>query len=165
MLCEKCGVNNATTHIRTLVKGEIFEKHLCSSCAINEGYGNIKHNSLSQILSTMFDDSANIAVKSSIAHCECCGTTFNDIVKSGKCGCHKCYETFYEQLLPYIKKAQYGRTAHSGKMPHDEIVARKTIKEKITELKTLLNKLVSLEQYEEAALIRDRIKSLEEEAQ
>ncbi len=165
MLCEKCGVNSATTHIRTMVNGVYIEKHFCSYCAAKEGYGEIKGNDISQILSSMFGEGVSSTSQVQVARCEGCGATFTDITESGKCGCSKCYDTFKEQLLPYIKKAQYGRVTHKGKIPNTVTNFQKPSKEKIEELKLLLNKLIKEEQFEQAALIRDRIKLLEGEMQ
>lgn len=33
MKCQKCGANNANTHVKTVINGEIKEYDLCSECA------------------------------------------------------------------------------------------------------------------------------------
>ena len=38
MLCQNCGRNEATTHIKRIVDGESSELHLCSGCAQHLGY-------------------------------------------------------------------------------------------------------------------------------
>lgn len=165
MLCEKCGVNNATTHIRKIVGGVIYEKHLCSSCAASEGYTGANNNDFSKMLSSMFGGVTEPNIKSNTVRCNCCGLSFSDIVKNGKCGCAECYDVFYQQLLPYIKKSQYGRIAHNGKVPKAQMPSPKTKQEEISELKSLLAELVKAEKYEDAAEIRDRIRLLEGEIQ
>lgn len=165
MLCEKCGVNAATTHIRTLLNGKVYEKHLCADCAASEAYCDVKVDNITQMLSSMFGDNKPIAGKNNVIRCDCCGSTFSDIANSGKCGCAMCYSIFYEQLLPYFKKAQYGKNAHVGKVPDTVAKHKKTNKERLTELKLLLNELVTSEKYEDAAVIRDEIKLLEGEMQ
>ncbi len=164
MLCEKCEKNHATTHIRSVVNGTVTEKHLCSSCAASEGYVDIKSNNLSQMLSSVFGDSATTAKKSQVTRCGCCGSTFADIAKSGKCGCPECYTTFYEQLLPYFKRV-HGSIKHIGKRPNRVSVATEQSVDTVQELRDLLNKLVSEEKYEQAAVVRDKIKQLEGDAQ
>ncbi len=164
MLCEKCGKVGATTHIRSVINGVVHEKHLCSNCAVSEGYNDAKGNNLSQILSSMFDDTLSSSSKMQLKRCNCCGSTFADISESGKCGCPECYTVFYEQLLPYLKRV-HGSTKHMGKTPNCPSVAeRKDKKETVAELRTLLNRLVSEEKYEEAAVLRDKIKKLEGDA-
>ena len=163
MLCEKCGVNNATTHIRSIINGSVYEKHLCSTCALNEGYGEPKSNNLSQLLSSMLDNTHTALSNDKAKKCSCCGNTFADIVNSGKCGCSECYDVFYEQLLPSLKRL-HGSIKHIGKKPElkgDEKTPDATVKE----LRELLNSLVREEKYEEAAVIRDKIKSMECESQ
>ncbi len=158
MLCEKCGVKNATTHIRTVVNGVVHEKHLCSHCAASESNYDIKNNNLNQILSNMFGNMAAPA-QNQITRCSCCGGTYEDIVDSGKCGCAECYNTFYEQLLPYFKRV-HGSTKHIGK--NIDCSDNKNGANTIDELRDMLKQLIKEENYEQAAFIRDKIKSLQE---
>ncbi len=160
MLCQKCGVNNATTHIHSIVNGIVNEIHLCGTCAAGEGYGDIKSKNLSQMLSSMFGDTAVNTAKSKVTRCDCCGSTFADIAKSGKCGCGKCYTTFYEQLLPYFKRV-HGSIQHIGKAPNNNFLSKNESKETVGELRAQLCELVKQENYEQAAVIRDKIKELQ----
>ena len=163
MLCEICGKNAATTHIRTVVNGEIYEKHICSSCAAKEGYGDIKSNNLSELLSSMLGESNFQFKKSEVTRCKCCGSSFSDIAESGKCGCAECYSVFYEQLLPYIKRV-HGSTEHMGKTLEKTSSEQRKIQEKIDKLRAQLNQLINEEKYEQAAVVRDEIKKLKEGA-
>ncbi|MBR4073628.1 MAG: hypothetical protein IKK24_06770, partial [Clostridia bacterium] len=117
MLCEKCGKNNATTHIKTIVNGVVKEKNLCGYCAAMEGYKGIGHNSLSEMLSSVFGDVLNTASPKATVRCDCCGASFSDIAETGKVGCSECYKTFYSELLPYLKRV-HGSTKHAGKVPN-----------------------------------------------
>lgn len=162
MLCEICKKNNATTHIRTVVNGVVTEKHLCGYCAASEGYNDIKTNSLTQMLSSMFGDTLGASTTQELVRCSCCGSTFSDIAESGKCGCPECYNTFYEQLLPYFKRV-HGSTKHIGKIPNRAPLAVKQSDDSIDSLRNQLNQLVREEKYEQAAIVRDKIKKMEEE--
>lgn len=162
MLCEKCGKNNATTHIRSVVNGVVTEKNLCSQCAVNEGYGNLQDNSLAQMLSSMFGDALASGLKSATAHCSCCGSAFSDIAHSGKVGCPQCYETFFNELLPYLKRV-HGSTKHVGKIPNRAPLAVTVNEETVESLRLKLNNLVREEKYEEAAVVRDKIRKMEGE--
>ena len=164
MLCEKCGKNSATTHIRSVINGKVTEKHLCGYCAANEGYSDIKGNNLSQMLSSMFGDTLSAASNIQLTRCSCCGSTFSDIAESGKCGCPECYTTFYDQLLPYFKRV-HGSTKHIGKVPNRAPNTVKQSKDTVEELRSLLSHLVREEKYEQAAVVRDKIKKLEGNAQ
>ena len=41
MLCQICGQQPATTHIKTIVNGKLTQAHLCAECARKQGYGNL----------------------------------------------------------------------------------------------------------------------------
>lgn len=162
MLCDKCGKNNATTHIRSVVNGVVKERNLCGYCAAKEGVGSIGHNSLTQMLASMFGDSLALGTNTAKVRCSCCGSSFSDIAESGKVGCSECYKTFYSELLPYLKRV-HGSISHSGKIPNRAPLAVKPKEETVSSLRMELNRLVSEEKFEEAAIVRDKIKKLEEE--
>ncbi len=140
MLCEKCGVNNATTHIRTIINGVVHEKHLCSHCAATESKYETKDNNLAQILGNMFGNASQNS-QSAITRCGCCGSTYEDIAESGRCGCPECYTTFYNQLLPQLKRI-HGSTDYTGKKIN--VTEKKTL-ESISELDVTLKKLIDEE--------------------
>ncbi len=160
MICEKCGANNATTHIHTIVNGKVHEKHLCKYCAANNDYGYTKGNDFEQMLMSMFGDTVSLQSKNKIEKCSCCGSTFDDIAQNGKCGCSECYEIFYDQLLPYLKRV-HGSIKHVGKVLNNDMSDQSV--DKIDDLRKLLEKLVKEEKYEQAAVIRDKIKILQED--
>ncbi len=162
MLCEKCGKNHATTHIRSVVNGVVSEKNLCGYCAASEGYNNIGGNSLSQMLASMLGDVGVSDNSAKLHRCSCCGATFSDIAESGKVGCPQCYQTFYDELLPYLKRV-HGSIRHTGKIPNRAPLAVTQTKDTVETLRMQLNRLVREEKYEEAAVIRDKIKKLEGE--
>ena len=163
MLCEKCGKNHATTHIRSVVNGVVHEKNLCGYCAAAEGYNELPDNSLTQMLASMFGDVLISNSKSKSTYCECCGASFSDIAESGKVGCPQCYKTFYNELLPYLKRV-HGSIKHTGKIPNRAPLTVAPKQDSVEALRMRLTELVRQEKYEEAAVLRDKIKKLEEEA-
>ena len=157
MLCEICHKNVATVHLTEIVNEKVMEMHLCQKCA-RVRTEELKHQlSLSDFLSGLVEKRAD-EVKKPFA-CALCGLTFYDFKKKGRLGCSKCYETFKEQLLPLLRKI-HGSVRHVGKRPH---AAEENIfvMEKIKELKNSLERAVKLEEYEEAARMRDTIRELE----
>lgn len=160
MLCEKCGKNLATTHIRTVVNGVVREQNLCGYCAADEGYVGLSHNSFAGMLASMLGEVTNSHIKSTEKRCAVCGAQFSDIAKSGKMGCAQCYKTFNSELLPYLKRI-HGSIKHSGKIPNRAPLIVKPKEDSIESLRALLNSLVSEEKYEQAAVVRDKIKKLE----
>lgn len=160
MICDKCGKNNATTHIRSVVNGVVTEKNLCGYCAATEGYNQLADNSLAGMLASMFGDVMEAHLPAASVRCPVCGVSFSNIAETGKVGCAECYKSFYSELLPYLKRV-HGSTKHVGKIPNTAPLVVKTNTETIHDLKMTLNRLVSEEKYEEAAVIRDKIKKME----
>lgn len=159
MKCEKCGQNTATTHIRTVVNGVINEKNLCSYCAAAEGYTAHANTSLAGMLASMFGEVLETKPQNHKT-CPICGCTFSDIAQSGKAGCADCYNTFKSELLPYLKRV-HGSTKHIGKIPNSAPLAVIPKEETVESLRMELNRMVAEEKYEQAAVIRDKIKKLE----
>ncbi len=157
MLCEKCGINHATTHIKTVVNGILKEYNLCSGCAASSGYAT---NSLTGMLASMFGDISKYESPIESTKCPVCNATFSDIAKSGKVGCSECYTTFYNELLPYLKRV-HGSTNHVGKIPNSAPLVIKPQTETVLDLRNELSRLVAEENYEQAAIIRDKIKEME----
>ena len=160
MLCQKCGKNVATTHIKTVINGKVTEQNLCSVCASNNGYSGFAGGTFSNLLASMLGQSLQSHPTSAMRRCECCGASYSDIAETGKVGCANCYNEFEEELLPYLKRI-HGSVVHSGKTPgRKELVITET-EEPISKLKAKLASLVAAEKYEEAAVVRDEIKRME----
>ncbi len=156
MLCEKCGKNHATTHIRTVINGVAHEWNLCSQCAHAEGYGTDAHDPLDNLFAPLFGETV---ARTEERTCPQCGCTFSDISATGKVGCATCYRTFHDRLLPYIQRV-HGSKHHVGTTPNqaEEKTAQKPTAES---LRARLQELIREEKYEEAARVRDEIRSLE----
>ena len=160
MKCEKCGKNEATTHIRSVVNGVVREYNLCSTCAAESGYSGGTNNSLAGMLASMFGEFLNTGIPANTVKCPICGATFSDIAKSGKVGCAECYKTFQSDLMPYLKRV-HGSTKHVGVVPNSAPIMVVNKEETVETLRMELNRLVSEERYEEAAVVRDKIKEME----
>lgn len=160
MLCEKCGKNHATTHIRSVVNGIVREMNLCGYCAASEGYTSISQNSLAGMLASMFGDVSTSGLSTKTEKCPVCGAVFSDIAQRGRMGCAECYKTFNNELLPYLKRV-HGSTKHAGKVPNSAPLIVKPKGDTVESLRMELNRLVSEEKYEEAAIIRDKIREME----
>lgn len=156
MLCEKCGKNHATTHIKTVVNGIVREYNLCSNCAAQSGYNT---NSITGMLASMLGDMPSPKLQSQKT-CKVCGSTFADIAHSGKMGCSECYNTFKDEILPYLKRV-HGATQHTGKIPNRAPLIVRPKEKNIDELRQELSRLVADEKYEQAAIVRDKIKEME----
>ena len=161
MMCDKCGKNPATTHLKTVINGAVKEDHLCSFCAAEIGYTSFGSISLPNMLATVFGKTASTALGASNKRCECCGASFSDIAQTGRMGCSECYSTFKAELLPTLNRL-HGKAVHVGNAPKTDDTKIK-LSEKIAELKAKLSKAVSCEEFEKAAELRDEIRRLEGE--
>ncbi|MBE6761129.1 MAG: hypothetical protein E7551_02470 [Ruminococcaceae bacterium] len=160
MMCENCGKNPATTHLKTVLNGVVEEKHLCSYCAANNGYGNVGGLSLTNMLASMFGESVSRG-KPISKRCKCCGASFSDIAQSGRVGCSECYTTFRNELLPSLNRL-HGKAIHIGNTPVEE-KNEDSLEERIKKLKKQLADAIKAEEFEKAAELRDEIRGLEGE--
>lgn len=168
MLCQHCNKNDATTHIKKNINGNRQEMHLCSECAKELGVmDSFKMPSIGEFFGDSFLGNflgAGAAAMNSLAgvdRCATCGSSFNDIVKSGHIGCSDCYEKFSDKLEPSIRKI-HGKTKHVGKyISYTETDEQK--KEQLNEIDSLKQQLkfaVQEQRFEDAAVIRDKIKEI-----
>jgi protein arginine kinase activator len=93
--------------------------------------------------------------------CSLCGSTSEDIARTGRVGCAVCYETFSKVLSPYITRI-HGNTSHSGRIPVGA-GGKIRLRRKLDALKADLRRAVEAEEFERAAVLRDEIKQLEVE--
>lgn len=166
MKCQHCNHNEATTHIKKNVNGNVTEMHLCSDCARELGVME-DFSPESFFNDTFFGNFLGAGVPamnilSGIDHCEYCGSTFNDIVKNGRVGCANCYGKFEDRLQPTITK-MHGNAKHIGK--NVTYTEEKEAEPEISELDKLKNDLklaIKEQRFEDAAVLRDKIKEMNE---
>lgn len=166
MLCDVCKQREATTYIKAVRNGKLYQQHLCSHCVQEMGLGSVQGSlGLGDLLGGLFQDSTP-KVPEKI--CETCGTSFADISKSGKIGCAACYQTFAQELAPMIQRI-HGTTSHKGKRPGGyalRVTPRQTAEmmpvqdSPLQEKQRLLQKAVQAQEFEQAARLRDEIKEL-----
>lgn len=163
MQCDVCHAKEATVHLTEIINNKVTKLHLCEQCAREKSQEMEEHFGLADLLSGLADLVPTAGEKQKIAapgiKCPSCGFTFQNFRKMGRLGCPKCYETFKNQLSPLLRKI-HGSDNHPGKMPVKKVVARgKAVL--VGDLKTNLEKAIRLEEFEEAARLRDQIRALE----
>ncbi len=166
MKCQKCGANNANTHVKTIINGEFKEYDLCSECAHKLGYTNVfadMDNDFSSLLGSFFTNV--LPARTQATRCEFCGSTYAEIAKTGQVGCAHCYGLFADQLYPSIRRI-HGNTTHCGKNSGKQAAqvqkpAEMTKEQQIAELKKQLDAAVQEQDFERAAELRDKIKEME----
>jgi len=165
MLCNVCNLREATIHLTEIVNDQMVEIHLCENCAQEKGTDFKTHFNLTDLLGGLIEaDTADVDanMKKVPLQCATCGTTYEEFGKSGRLGCAKCYAAFSKLLIPLIKRLQRS-IQHVGKRPANVSSATHTNHD-LRLLREKLAKKVQMEEFEEAAKIRDRIKQLEEKS-
>lgn len=169
MLCQNCNKRTANVHFTKVVNDKKIELYLCEQCAREKGQIN---------LGTAYDlgtpmnivdffpgfvgynlNSPYISQLHKVKKCTGCGMSRDDFQETGKLGCSECYKTFKEQISPLIKRI-HGVAKHQGKVP-PKFLRKVNATREIQRLKEELNKAVLNEEYEKAALLRDKIREFE----
>lgn len=169
MRCDRCGKEGATVHIVKVIKGKKVESWLCNECAQKDQELNmfkafnaneISVDDMINELAGYLTDINFVPYDASKIVCKNCGTTCEEYKKTGIVGCPECYRYFNGDIEYDLEKNQ-GAKVHIGKIPERACKAL-IIKRKLETLKEELNKLVKVEEYEKAAEVRDKIKTLQE---
>ena len=163
MICQICNKKSATVHLTEIINDQMTELHLCEQCAKEKGIAGLGQPfGLQDLLAGLVDFGTPVTSgKKTALQCPNCKMMYNDFRKVGRLGCSQCYETFKETLEPLLKKV-HGAVQHIGKTPLRDEAGFK-IKKELQDLHLKLQKAIQAEAFEEAAIIRDKIKKLQQE--
>ncbi|UOR10660.1 UvrB/UvrC motif-containing protein [Halobacillus amylolyticus] len=175
MECQRCHNRPATVHLTQLMNGEKTEVHVCEKCAKEKGYMHDHEESftLNDLLTGLFNyepkqsfngQQMDAQQQKEQLKCPTCGLTFQEFARAGKFGCAKCYETFDERLNPILRRVHSENTRHDGKIPRRE-GGNLHLRRQMDQYKSELVRLIEQEEFEEAAKIRDEIRSLDDQLQ
>jgi protein arginine kinase activator len=168
MECQECHVRPATLHFTKIINGQKAEVHICEHCAKEKGDFHPGSNSFSihNLLSGLlgFEEPVGETSESpfqvSQLQCPNCGMTYSQFAKMGKFGCAHCYQTFEAKLDPIFRRVHGGNTTHTGKIPK-RIGGGIQTRRQLDQLKKKLQQHIEREEFEQAAEVRDQIRSLE----
>ncbi len=90
--------------------------------------------------------------------CPACGCSKEKFEQTGRFGCPECYQAFGPFLAPILRKMHKG-LQHVGKIPRRRLTPD-VIEERIRLLEDELARAVRIEDFENAARLRDRVSSL-----
>lgn len=184
MKCQNCGENEANFRYTEVINGVKKEIALCDECRKKLGIQGLDFN-IPIDFSSFFGDFLNEYDDSSLfpmltaqkqLKCDNCGMTYDEFMKEGKFGCSNCYNVFDSKIEPILKRI-HGESKHLGRKGKIPKVSEKTVGNDapvvppanpsnttdILELKKELKKLIKEEKYEEAAVLRDKIKGIEQQ--
>lgn len=151
MKCSKCGKNNANITYNQNINGEVTNLNLCEECAHKLGI----FNSFDDIFSPMVLDLDYILPEE--IKCKKCGYTLSKYRNSGLFGCDSCYDTFRNEIDSILLKLQ-GKNRNVQKLESNK---KDKVESEEEKLRKELGQLIKDEKFEEAAVIRDKIKKLE----
>jgi len=143
--CERCS-SPATVHItEVLSEGKFEEHHVCEQCFKQYNHETQGKGPLSKALTA---ESATGELEEALFGQQECPD------------CSRDYQVFQAELMPLLENI-HGETRHCGKTPRRYPQNKKTEAE-LVQLRQRLKRAVDREDYEEAARLRDQIKTLEE---
>ena len=162
MICDSCKQKKATVHLTEIVDEQMTELHLCEDCAREKSMQMEQQFGLADLLAGLTDFGKQFkGAEQAQLSCSNCGLSYDDFRKLGRLGCSECYSAFREQLAILLKKI-HGSSQHCGSSPVKVEKVPKVKSEWLQELKDLLKKAIAAENFERAAELRDRIRTLEE---
>ncbi|MDD4818246.1 MAG: UvrB/UvrC motif-containing protein [Victivallaceae bacterium] len=174
MLCNMCGKNEATIHIEEISDGESKTIHLCGECMAKHpqlGGVGVSPFNLAEIVFNLAkkpslekdakkSDDAPEAAPDEVIVCPSCSWTSRELKSTGLLGCPDCYRAFAKVIEPALTAMHRG-TVHTGKRPRTiGMTADDEFKIRLSALRRELNETIKAENYEQSAIIRDRIAEL-----
>lgn len=188
MLCERCKIREANIQYTEIVNGVRKEHNFCAQCARELDFGPYSaifdsEFPLGKLLSGLLglqegeDEKASCQVT-----CPTCGLSYEEFVKNSCFGCPDCYGVFDLLISDNIKQLQ-GNDSHKGKHPRHQKIRQErpdissfsgeeptaglfektgSVEEELQILEARREEAVRREDYETAALCRDKIKALKE---
>jgi len=166
MTCDFCD-QKATVFLTQLIEGNMKKVCLCESCAKERGVTDPTGFSLADMVLggtpgfpiPTAGPLMAAAAAASAKTCPACGFGLDDLLRVRRFGCADCYTTFRAETLAMLRGMHRG-IQHAGKTPKG-LVAREAARRRISELQEKLQTAIEAESYEEAASLRDQIRTLE----
>ncbi len=168
MYCDECKKRPATVYVTKIVNGQKYEGHLCPQCAQKDqdlGVNFQPSFAIPNFLAALFNLSPQmeqaIVDEQQNLVCDNCGLSFQQITQLGRLGCSECYSQFNDKLEPLLRRI-HGSSRHLGKIPLRRGGSIR-LRQEIEDLRSKLQNLITSEEFEEAAKVRDEIRRLEQE--
>jgi len=151
MLCDDCKQKPATIFFKEVLSDKTVELHLCETCAHKRGLLTTQKMSPIEILQKLLKQRT---AKDAKVICPICYLSLAEFKRIGRFGCSHCVKTFKPHIQNLIKQIHQG-DKHIGRSP--------TRGEKrgfeVFKLREQLKRALEKEAYEEAAEIRDKLRS------
>ncbi len=172
MKCQDCQKQEAMVHMTQIINNEKTTLNLCQQCALARGFHSPLDNipfPLAEILTGIADAGPKPSLKkkdnSPKLICPNCGLEFNEFTQQGRFGCGACYKAFRPRLEQIMRKI-HGNSLHRGRSPiisSESMESSEVLPVKEEErLEEELAKAIGAEDFERAAEIRDKLKTIRE---
>lgn len=159
LMCQLCKQRQATVHFTQIINGQKVEMVVCEQCARENNEIKININKL--LSSFMGLDVSKGVQQEPIAavRCSSCGMTIEEFNKTGMLGCTECYKAFGASIQTLLKRI-HGNVKHHGKIPV-KMSAKMSEEKNLLQMKEELQKCIREENYEKAAVLRDKIREMD----
>ena len=163
MTCDKCD-NKATVFLTHLEGGQMKKTCLCESCAAEQGVADPLKFSMGAVAPPSAGSGQIVmdAHRQSLS-CPVCHFSMKHLQKVGRLGCPECYSTFRDEVRQMLPNMHRGVT-HKGRIP-EGAAERERRRIKIAELTESLDAAIALENFEDAAALRDELMQLQSTAE
>lgn len=162
MMCEICGIREATIKFTQVINKQKKEVHICKVCAEEQGYSNPLSGVPKIIGGLILGIMGELPGKTGTEHanlkCDNCQLTWNEFHDKGLLGCEYCYESFKEPLKKMLRK-MHGSNKHIGNRPTSQRVVGNL--DELEKFRKELERAIKTENYEQAAVLRDKIRDIE----
>lgn len=168
MMCEECGIRPATIRLMSIVDGEKVTRNLCARCLadVKKTLPNLDLSGLDGMLASLLaaTKKMGLVVQPEIdITCPDCGMTYDQFQKSGLLGCAGCYKAFREPLSSLLSRV-HGHSQHVGRAPGRQRPEHVGNQVNLFSLRQALQRAIQGEEYERAAVLRDQIRALSQDA-
>ena len=162
MICDICGIREATIKFTQVINKQKKEMHICKVCAEEQGYSNplsgIPKIIGGLILGIMGELPGKVKSEHIDLKCDNCQLSWSEFQDKGLLGCEYCYESFAEPMKKLLRK-MHGSNKHIGNRPTGQRVIGNA--DELEKLCRDLERAIKSENYEQAALLRDKIRDIE----
>ena len=188
MLCERCKIREANIQYTEVINGVKTEHNFRAQCAkeLDPGqYSAIFDGEfpLVKLLSGLlgWEEPEEKEGKHQQVVCPTCKTTYEEFIENSQFGCADCYSVFDVLIHDNIKHLQ-GSDCHKGKVPLEQkeqkskenigkqvtdslvenVMEKDSVESELRSLTRRLKEALKSEDYETAAMCRDKMKALKE---
>lgn len=159
MLCQICHSAEASVYLIENIDNKQTTMHICENCAQKKHLGEMLSKpalAIHELLASLLQLGGIPLPQQEELKCSRCGMSFTRFKQIGRFGCPACYDSFREHLLPLFRQFHQAEE-HKGRV---ERKPEASVQAELSQLKEQLKQAVGQEQFEQAAQLRDRIRTL-----